>query len=121
MKLKNEGFKESNISIFSLIGKDENALSQSFAYFISKDINAYFEFIHNLLAMKIRKSLSHYKDVNIEVQKKRDEGFTDIEISYKNKYHIIIECKIKKGKGKTTTSPFTNSSMLFHPPYYSNL
>ena len=108
MIIKSEGFSKPDISPFSLIGDDENALSHAFAYFISKDRNAFFSFIQ-YLGLKFRKSVGHYKNVRIEVQKKSKQGITDIEISHKNDYHIIIECKIKKGKATRQRSQYNKS------------
>jgi hypothetical protein len=87
MNLKNKGFYESSVPVFSLLGNDENALSYSFAYFISKDINAYFLFIRNL-GLNYKRSQNHYKNVLIEIQKRRKEGITDIEIKYENDYRM---------------------------------
>src|SRR5690606_28399870 len=46
----------------------------------------------------IKNTLTNYKSASIITEKKRNEGRTDIELSQEGKYHIIVECKIGKGK-----------------------
>ena len=50
------------------------------------------------LDIRVKNTDTNYKHSTITIQRKRKEGITDIEITQTNKYHIIIECKIRKGK-----------------------
>lgn len=97
MLLKIEKTDKSYLSIFDILGSDENALSKAFAYLLACKKDIYFDFI-KFLGLGYTKSSKHYRNVRIEVQRKREEGITDIELFYENEYHVIIECKIAKGK-----------------------
>ena len=104
--LKKYGYLETQLSVFSAFGDDENTLSKSFAFLISKDIKFYFSFISLIFAKTIRCSKDHYKKVAIDIQKKEKDGITDIEITNSNEYHIIIECKIGNGKVKSQATQY---------------
>ena len=51
-----------------------------------------------LLGIKLSNSLLNFSKFRIEIQRKREAGITDIEITDEEKIHIIVECKIKQGK-----------------------
>ena len=108
LELKKQGFYDGDMSVFSLLGNDENALSSSFAYILSKDMNVYFNFMR-LLGLNYKLSKTHYAGVIITIQKHRAEGFTDIEIQYNDEYHIIIECKIHNNKVKSQREQYLKS------------
>ena len=97
MILKREHTNKTSYSYLDLLGSDETALSKAFAFLLSNDSNSYCEFLR-FLGVPIKNTLSNYSQAIISIEKKRDEGRTDIEFSEKGKYHIIIECKIGKGK-----------------------
>jgi len=101
--LKKENYSKTHKNTFDLLGYDENALSKVFAYLLSNDRHFYYNFLKRI-GLNVRNSLFNYKTVRVEIQKRRDEGVTDIEISGRKenntKYHIVIECKIKKNKVK---------------------
>lgn len=97
MILKRTETQKTSYSLLDLIGKDENALSKAFAFLLATDRDCYFQFLRHL-NIRVNNKEKNYKQVTITIQKKRVEGITDIEIAYAGKYHIIIECKIGKGK-----------------------
>lgn len=84
-----------HIIIFDILGNDENALSKAFSYLISIDKDCFFCFI-KLLGIKLSNSLLNFSKFRIEIQRKREAGITDIEITDEEKIHIIVECKIKQ-------------------------
>lgn len=97
MILKNTNANESPYNYFDILGNDENALSKAFSYLISIDKDCFFCFI-KLLGIKLSNSLLNFSKFRIEIQRKREAGITDIEITDEEKIHIIVECKIKQGK-----------------------
>jgi len=99
MILKIAGNNQTNLSYFDLLGDDENALSKAFTYVLAKDSQAYSEFL-KLLGIKYLNITNHYPTVKIDIQKKRKEGITDIELFSEGYYQIIIECKIDNNKVK---------------------
>jgi len=96
MILKQIKTKKTSYSLLDLIGNDELAISKIFAYLLAYDKDCYFHFLH-FLGISIKNSTNNYQNSVITIEKKREEGRTDIELFQINKYHIIIECKIKKG------------------------
>lgn len=97
MIIKLEKTKKTTLNFFDLLGKDEDALSKAFAFVLASGSKAYSEFMKYLGFSYLREK-SHFPSVQIEIQKKRKEGVTDIEIYFEGKYHIIIECKINKNR-----------------------
>lgn len=101
--LKQKGSKNGNKNLFHLLGYNENSLSKAFAYLLSNNRNFYYSFLRKL-GISVRNSLSNYKSVKIQIQRKRKEGIIDLEISgdinQLEKYFILIECKINKNKVK---------------------
>ena len=97
MILKNTNANESPYNYFDILGNDENALSKAFSYLISIDKDCFFCCI-KLLEIKLSNSLLNFSKFRIEIQRKREVGITDIEITDEEKIHIIVECKIKQGK-----------------------
>lgn len=97
MELKHVFTEKTSYSTLDLLGKDEVALSKAFAYLLSSDANSYFQFLR-FLGIKIKNTSENYFNAKVLIEKKRNEGRTDIELSDEKKYHIIIECKINKGK-----------------------
>ncbi len=97
MIVKSKKTKKTTLNFFDLLGDDENALSKAFAFVLASSPKAYGEFMKYLGFSYLREK-SHFPSVQIEIQKKRKEGVTDIEIYFEGKYHIIIECKINKNR-----------------------
>lgn len=97
MKIKLENHNQTPLNYFDLLGNDENALSKAFTYILAKEPKAYLLFL-KYIGFTYLQEKSHFPKVRIDIQKKRDEGVTDIELFSKNEYHIIIECKINNNK-----------------------
>lgn len=97
MILKRAETHKTSYNLLDLLGSDEVALSKAFAFLLATDSYCYFHFIR-FLGIPIKNTLSNYKNAIVTTERKRDEGRTDIELSQTNKYHIIIECKVGKGK-----------------------
>lgn len=97
MIVKNTGTNRSTLSQFDLFGQDENALSKAFAFILSKDAECFFTFLR-FIGIQKANTAANYKGATISIQYSRVEGRTDIELHHLNEYHVIIECKIGKGK-----------------------
>ena len=97
MILKRTETQKTTYNLLDLLGTDEIALSKAFAFLLASDKDCYFQFLR-YLDIPINKTGSNYKNSNITIEKVRKEGRTDIEILQANKYHIIVECKVGKGK-----------------------
>ncbi|GAB6282780.1 MAG: hypothetical protein STSR0008_15290 [Ignavibacterium sp.] len=97
MILKNYGLLKSHLSHFDLLGNDEVALSKAFAFLLSNDSDVFYHFI-KFLGLSFKNTTNNFRKVIISTEKFRDEGRTDIELYSKNKFHIIIECKVRKNK-----------------------
>jgi hypothetical protein len=97
MILKRAETHKTTYSILDLLGTDEVALSKAFAFLLASDSDCYFHFLR-FLGVSIKNSSENYKNATVTTERKRDEGRTDIELSQVNKYHVIVECKIGKGK-----------------------
>lgn len=97
MILKREQTNKTTFTHLDLLGSDETALSKAFAFLLSKDSQCYFEFVR-FLGINLKNIPSNYLQSTVVIEKKREEGRTDIELFQKNKYHIIVECKIENGK-----------------------
>ena len=97
MIIKETGQNYSTLNRFSLLGKNEVALSKGFAYVLVKEREAMFSFLRHL-GVKLKNTENNVSKIKVEIERKRDRNRTDIEISYPNRFHIIIECKVRKGK-----------------------
>lgn len=108
MIIKSKKTKETTLNFFDLLGDDENALSKAFTFVLASGPKAYIEFMKYLGFPYIRKK-SYFPLAQIEIQKKREEGVTDIEFYVKGEYHIIVECKINKNKIKSQRKQYIPS------------
>lgn len=108
MKLKRIETFKTTYSTLDLLGSDEVALSKAFAHLLASDSDCYFHFLR-FIGLKIRNTQENYRLTTIETEKKRKEGRTDIELKQENKYHIIIECKIRKGKVQKQRTQYLTS------------
>ena len=108
MKIKNTNSSRSPLTAFDLFGSDEVALAKAFAYVLSREQTAYFAFLR-LLQIPSRTSNSHYRNLEVTIEKKRDEGRTDIELRVPGRLHIIVECKIESGKITRQRTQYLNS------------
>ncbi len=98
MILKRTETHKTTYNLLDLLGSDEVALSKAFAFLLATDRDCYFHFLR-YLGVRTKNTLENYKNSIIEIEiDRRGIGRTDIEISQIDKYHIIIECKIGKGK-----------------------
>lgn len=105
MELKRRSTTKSNYSYLDLIGNNELAIAKAFAHLIAIDPKCYFAFLR-FIGIKAYYSDRNYYNASIHLEKKRKEGRTDIEISLSDKYHIIIECKINKGRAVSQRSQY---------------
>jgi hypothetical protein len=108
MKIKNRGHPKSILNKFDLLGNDEAALSKAFAFLIGKEPIALFSFLQSL-NVPIKNTKNNFRNISIEIEKYRKEGRTDIEILYKNKFHVIIESKIKSNRIKEQKNQYKPS------------
>lgn len=97
MIIKNEDTVKTSLSYFDLLGSNETAIAKAFSFLIASDKDCYFEFL-SFLGVKQTNNEKNFFSVDIRTEKDRNEGRTDIELSNKNDYHIIIECKVNSGK-----------------------
>lgn len=97
MKIKPTGLKNYSINQFFLLEHNENGLSKSFAFVLSKNPKFLFKFLR-FLGLDVRNSPSLFESVSIDIEKKRKEGRTDIEIYSPGEFHVIIECKVGNNK-----------------------
>ena len=97
MKIKNIGYNRSVLNTFDLLGTDEVGLSKVFAFLLGKEPKVLYRFLH-YIEVKTKFTKANYRAVTIEIERGRDEGRTDIEIKQTGKFHVIIECKVGKGK-----------------------
>lgn len=97
--VKDEGSKGAAISVFRLLGRDENALSKSLSFLLVKDYDFFREFLRKLSISHLRNIEDKHEKTKIEIQKaSRREGITDIEILLNNQFHIIVEAKVGKNR-----------------------
>ncbi|MCF7793918.1 MAG: hypothetical protein K9N09_11585 [Candidatus Cloacimonetes bacterium] len=97
MIVKHLNFNSSVLTIFDLVGDDETALTKALAFIFSKDRNVLFKFLR-AIGIRISNTENNFKNTLIQIENKRDEGRTDLEISNANIFHLIIEAKVRKNK-----------------------
>lgn len=115
MILKRAETQKTTYTLLDLLGTDENALSKAFAFLISSDKDCFFQFLHHL-DIRVKNTENNFKKSIVTIQKTRDEGITDIEIIQEDKFHIIVECKIGKGKvDKQRTQYLTSFDKSVNP------
>lgn len=108
MILKRTETERTSYNLLDLLGSDENALSKAFAFLIAADKDCYFEFLKHL-NIRIKNTEKNFQEATVTIQKKRTEGVTDIEITQTDRFHIIVECKIGKGKVKKQRIQYLSS------------
>lgn len=108
MKIKHMGFDKTSLNQFDILGKDEVALSKAFAYVLSKNSKALYTFLHSI-NIHINNTPKNYRHTEIDIEKHRKEGRTDIEIYHEGKYHVIIECKVRGNKVKKQRRQYLKS------------
>lgn len=97
MIVKNIDFPKTSLTPFDLLGANEIGLSKAFAYILANSPAALFKFLQ-FIGIKIKNTESNYRKTQIIIEQKREEGRTDIEIKQLEKYHVIIECKVRNNK-----------------------
>lgn len=100
MKIKDKHLFQSPLNQFDLLGTDEVGLSKAFAFLLGKDRYALYKFLH-FIGIEERNSDNNFRNVSIEIEKhNKENGRTDIEIKQEDKFHVIIESKIRNNKIK---------------------
>ena len=112
MILKRAETEKTTYNHLDLLGTDEVALSKAYAFLLATDRDSYFHFIR-FLGIPIKSTLANYKNATVTIERKRDEGRTDIELSQTNKYHIIIECKVGKGRVEKQRTQYLTAFDIF--------
>lgn len=110
MKLKHKNYASTTLNRFDLLGTNEVGLSKSFAYLISVEPKVLYSFLRSV-GIKVKNTSNNYLKTTIEIERKRDEGRTDIEIHQKGKFHVIIECKVGKNRLKSQRAQYLDSFM----------
>ena len=77
---------------FGLIGKDENALTHALGYTFSRCPRLLQRFLGEAGIKGVR--LSALRSARIDLQRRRRDGITDLEIHIPNQLYVIIEAKI---------------------------
>jgi uncharacterized protein (DUF2132 family) len=108
MTVKESGHPKSIVTKFDLLGTDEEALSKAFAYTIANEPDALFKFLQSI-GLSYKNTLANFKDISIVTENHRDEGRTDIEIKLQNKFHVIIESKVRKNKVRQQRTQYLKS------------
>lgn len=108
MKLKHKNYKASTLNRFDLLGSNEIGLSKAFAYLLSIEPNILYRFLRDI-GISIKQTELNYLNTTIEIERKRKEGRTDIEIKQHGKFHVIIECKVGKNRIKKQRSQYLRS------------
>ena len=108
MKLKHKNFASTTLNRFDLLGTNEVGLSKSFAYLISVEPKVLYSFLRSI-GIKVKNTSNNYLKTTIEIERKREEGRTDIEIHQKGKFHVIIECKVGKNRLKSQRAQYLES------------
>lgn len=93
---------------FELLGDDEVGLSKAFAYLISSNREVLYLFLRNI-GVNVKNTENNFRNTQIIVEKRRNEGRTDIEIYQHDKFHVIIECKVGKNRIKEQRTQYYKS------------
>lgn len=97
MTIKPTGCANYSINPFYLYGFTETGLTKAFAFTLSRSPDLLFRFLR-LCGIEKKKSLESFKQINIEIERVRDEGRTDIEIFLVDDFHLIVEAKVAGNK-----------------------
>lgn len=97
MKIKVPGTLRSSLNKFDLLGRDETALAKAFAYVLGCERGVLASFLHRL-GLPIRNTEGSFEQVDVHIERRRDEGRTDIEIRVPSRLHVIVECKVRSGR-----------------------
>ncbi len=83
--IKEGGWDRSGKSLFDLLGYDERALTNAFAYLLARNRHFYFEFMRKL-DDEITWGKKNYRKVEIFTEHQRGNGRTDLEILKTDEY-----------------------------------
>lgn len=108
MLIKKQGHPRSILNEFDLLGNKETSLSKAFAFVLGKKPNALFAFLQ-FLKVPINNTNTNFSEISINTEYYRKEGRTDIEIYFKNRFHIIIESKIRGNKVRNQRTQYLSS------------
>ena len=97
MIIKETGAIKTHLNFFYLFGNKETGLTKAFAYILSANQLLLFSFLREL-GIHISNTDKNFSNIEISIERKRIEGRTDIELLYKNKFHVIIEAKVGNNK-----------------------
>lgn len=97
MIIKETGAIKTHLNFFYLFGNKETGLTKAFAYILSANQLLLFSFLREL-GIHISNTERNFSNIEISIERKRIEGRTDIELLYKNKFHVIIEAKVGNNK-----------------------
>lgn len=97
MIIKPAGIENHTINQFYLLGYDETGLSKAFAFTLSRNPEFLFSFLR-FIGLGIKNTKNRFRNISIQIEKKREQGRTDIEIYSENDFHVIIECKVGNNK-----------------------
>ena len=95
MIIKHSGFRTTALNRFDLLGTDEIGLSKTFAYLLAVYPPILFRFLREL-GVQVKHTDTNVKNTTIHIERKRQEGRTDIEICQTGKYHVIVESRTKE-------------------------
>ncbi len=105
MRIKRQHYKGTALNRFDLLGNEEPGLSKAFAYLLAVEPSILYRFLREL-GIRVKNTDSILKETTIDVERKRQEGRTDIEIRHPGKYHVIVECKVGSNRIKDQRSQY---------------
>jgi len=103
--IKRESYKGSVLNRFDLLGYDETGLSKAFAYLLAVEPSILYRFLRDI-GIKVQNTQANLNKTTIDIERKRQEGRTDIEIRQHGKFHVIVECKVGCNRIKNQRSQY---------------
>lgn len=108
MIIKRENYKGSVLNRFDLLGYDETGLSKAFAYLLAVEPSILYRFLRDI-GIKVQNTQANFSNTTIDIERKRQEGRTDIEIRQQGKFHVIVECKVGSNRIRNQRSQYLPS------------
>lgn len=108
MIIKYQQSTASHLTPLDLLGNDETGLSKALAFVLAKDKDALFTFLR-FLGIQTTNTYKNFLATSIEIEHFRPEGRTDIEIIHPVFFHVIVECKINKGRILNQRTQYLNA------------
>jgi hypothetical protein len=106
--IKRENYKGSVLNRFDLLGYDETGLSKAFAYLLAVEPSILYRFLRDI-GIKVQNTQANLNKTTIDIERKRQEGRTDIEIRQHRKFHVIVECKVRSNRIKNQRIQYLSS------------